>query len=1075
MGIKVELNHRTHYRYEKAISLGPHIIQLRPALHCRTPILSYALAVTPSEHLLNWQLDPHHNHQARLLFPQKTSEFVVDVNLVADLSPINPFEFFLEPGVVEYPFEYSAELARDLQPYRSLDPLEPLLQAFLKSFQGTTDGTINLLLALNCKVRDEVDYITRLTPGVQTCEETLGMRTGSCRDSAWLLVQCLRNLGIAARFVSGYLIQLAAEDGAMESPADGPKVDSSDLHAWAEAFLPGAGWIGLDPTSGMLTTEGHIPLVCTPTASQAAPIGGTTEPAGTQFSYTMSVRRLNDAGHASRPFSEEEWHRVRQVAHSVDAELRTQDVRLTMGAEPTFVGTDEPDSPQWNIEALGSIKRTCGLALIRGLRARMAPGALLHYGQGKWYPGEPLPRWALSCYWRADGVHVWEDVRLIAREDQDYKFGATEASRFIGALTRRLQVSSENVLPAYDPQSESSEPAGYIVPVRRRQPESKLIWSSQLWFSRPEPLLLVPGDSPIGYRILTESMPWVAPDELSYEFDAAPHSDQVKLPSRAANRMELFEVDPAPDPLPAISREADKAPELIRPSLCVQARKGRLHVFLPYAPILADYLDMVGAVEDTCRYLKLPVWIEGYPPAGDPRLRSFSITPDPGVLEVNLPPASTWDELEQINTALDEEARQIQLTSEKFSNDGSHIPTGGGCHVVIGGATIQDSPILRRPDVLRSMVAFWQNHPSLSYLFSGIYVGPTSQYPRVDEARIDALYELELAFRHLPAGDCPPFVIDGLFRNLLADVTGNTHRSEFCVDKLFPPEGLGLQLGLLELRAFEMTPHVRMTLLQMLLIRGLVCMFWKTPFDGGLIRWGTALHDRFMLPYTVKRDLSEVLAQLRRSGFNFENEWFATHLEFRFPKIGSISAEGIELELRQALEPWNVLPEETVSGQTVRAVDSSLERIQVRLSGLPHESRYVVACNGRHVPLQKTHEAGEAIAGVRYRARRLSASLHPTVPVHAPLVFHLIDRLQEHSIGQCTYHVAPPDGRQYQARPANAAEAESRRRERFQVTSPALIPMAVPEDETNPIFPATLDLRMPPAPKSQNRKLGLKQ
>jgi uncharacterized protein (DUF2126 family) len=491
-----------------------------------------------------------------------------------------------------------------------------------------------------------------------------------------------------------------------------------------------------------------------------------------------------------------------------------------------------------------------------------------------------------------------------------------------------------------------------------------------------------------------------------------------------------------------------------------------LHVFLPYVSVLADYLDLISAVEDTCRHLAMPVWIEGYGPAADPRLRSFSVTPDPGVLEVNLPPASSWDELEQINTVLDEQARANRLTAEKFSNDGSHICTGGGCHVVIGGATVLDSPILRRPHLLRSMVAFWQNHPSLSYLFSGIYVGPTSQCPRVDEARIDALYELEVAFRHLPSEDCQPWIVDGLFRNLLADVTGNTHRAEFCVDKLFPPQGMGLQLGLLELRAFEMPPHVRMSLLQMLLIRGLVCKFWKSPFEGGLVRWGTALHDRFMLPESVKRDLYEVLALLRRSGFAFEDEWFAAQIEFRFPKIGSIAAEGVELELRQALEPWNVLPEETVSGRTVRTVDSSLERIQVKLSGPTQESRYVVACNGRRVPLQPAYEAGEAVAGVRYRARKLSATLHPTVPVHAPLVFNLIDRLKERSIGQCTYHVDPPDGKIYPGRPADAAEAEKRRRERFETRSQAgggaVVPMAAPEDESNPIFPTTLDLRVPP-------------
>ena len=1069
MGIQIALNHRTSYRYEKAISLGPQVIQLRPALHCRTPILSYSLVVAPSDHLLNWQLDPHNNRLARLLFPEKTSEFLVHVSLVADLTPINPFDFLIEPGVDQYPFAYAPELAKDLEPFRSAESTGPLLKSFLAIFARKRDGTVNLLLNLTRKIRDEISYLTRMEHGVQTCEETLERRSGSCRDSAWLLVESLRNLGIAARFVSGYLIQLAAEEGSI----DGPKEDGAELHAWAEAFLPGAGWIGLDPTSGMLAAEGHIPLVCTPNAAQAAPIRGTVEPAETEFSYSISVRRLNDLRVPSKPFTEMEWDRVRQAARSIDEELEAHDVRLTMGGEPTYVGIDDPESPQWNIDALGDMKHARGMALIQSLRRRMAPGALLHYGQGKWYPGEPLPRWALSCFWRADGVPVWKDSDLIAREDKEYGFGSADAGRFMEALTRRLRVRSENILPAYDPEPASPEQdaaaaIGYILALRRRQPDGQLRWSSQLWFPRPDRLILSAGDSPIGYRVPLDAMPWVAPDELEYEFDAPPFADRVKLPSHSPHNANLFGIEPELDPLPAVLRPADTAEVVIRPSLCVQAREGRLHVFLPFTSILADYLDLVNAIEDTCRYLNMPVWIEGYAPASDPRLRSFSVTPDPGVLEVNMPPASNWDELEQIYTVLDEEARKIRLTAEKFTYDGEHIATGGGSHVVVGGASVLDSPILRRPDLIRSMIAFWQNHPALSYLFSGMYVGPTSQCPRIDEARLDTLYELELAFNQLPSSDCPPYILDGLFRNLLADITGNTHRAEFCVDKLFAPKGSGLQLGLLELRAFEMPPHVRMNLLQMLLIRALIAMFWKKPFEGGLMRWGVTLHDRFMLPEFVKQDLFAVLADLRRSGCDLEEQWFNAHLEFRFPKIGVIAADGVELELRHALEPWNVLAEESVSGSTVRSVDSSLERIQVKLSGVTDQSRYAVVCNGRRVPLQPTPDPSVAVAGVRFRARRLSATLHPTVPVHAPLVFRLIDCLQNRSIAEGVYHVAPPDGHPYSARPANSAEAESRRRERFQVTSAAPFPAVAPQEGANRNFPFTLDLRwLPSAPKTQ--------
>jgi uncharacterized protein (DUF2126 family)/transglutaminase-like putative cysteine protease len=1076
MSIQVALKHRTHYRYDKMISLGPQTVQLRPAPHCRTPILSYGLQVTPADRILNWHLDAHSNYLARLLFPSKTNEFAVEVDLVADLSPVNPFDFVLEPGVESFPFAYAADLANDLAPYLAVDPAGPRLRTFLDSLSVNRSvqekqSTVSFLVDLNGKVRDEVGYVTRLDPGVQSSEQTLECRTGSCRDSAWLLVEILRHLGIAARFVSGYLIQLASED----RENDGVKADSADLHAWAEAFLPGAGWIGMDPTSGLFAGEGHIPLVCTPNAAKAAPIGGTVEPANVEFDFSMSVRRINAVPSLSKPFTDEEWEEVRAVAHAVDVELKKQDVRLTMGGEPTFVGIDEPESRQWNLDALGALKRTRGLALIRGLREKTASGAMLHYGQGKWYPGEPLPRWALSCYWRLDGVAIWENISWIGREEDDRGFSVNDALEFAQALTRRLEVSGENLLPAFN-FAESEEPVGYVLPLRRRQHDGRLRWSSQLWFPRSERLLLSFGDSPIGYRIPTEAMPWVAPDELRYEVDAPPHEDRVKLSTAPIRRSDLFAVEPQPDPLPPLSSTAESATELIRPSLCVQARDGRLHVFLPYASKLADYLDLIAAVEDTCEHLQEPVWLEGYPPPFDPRLRFFSVTPDPGVLEINLPPASNWDELEDTNAVLFEEARKNRLTTEKFGYDGTHLATGGGSHIVIGGASVTDSPLLRRPDVLRSMIAFWQHHPSLSYLFSGLYVGPTSQYPRVDEARMDALYELELAFSQLPAGECRPFILDGLFRNLLVDVTGNSHRAEFCVDKLYPPEGMGLRLGLLELRAFEMAPHPRMGLMQMLLVRALVCLFWKRPFQSGLVRWGTALHDRFMLPHFVERDFADVLGELEGAGFSFQEKWFAAQREFRFPKIGSIKAADAELELRHALEPWNVLAEETTSGGTVRSVDSSLERIQVKLSGVVAEGRFAVACNGRKMPLTPTGKMGESVAGLRYRARMLSSTLHPTIPVHMPLEFQLIDLWSGLCVGRCTYHGGPPDGSIYTSRPTNATEAKERRVARFQVSDDGPKPTIAPKDEVNPVFPMTLDLRQrPPGRESAENQTGTKR
>ena len=1063
MGIQLELHHRTGYRYERAVSLGPQVIQLRPAPHCQTPILSYALELAPADHILKWQFDPLGNHLARVIFPSKTSELIVEVTLVADMTPINPFAFFLDPGFETFPFQYPAELAHNLEPYRSLEPVGPRLKAFLDEIPAAAQNTVMFVGSVTVRVRDRVGYVTRLEHGVQGCEQTLGEGTGSCRDSAWLLVKVFRSFGFAARFVSGYLIQLAS-DRPYDEDAPGPTGDSADLHAWAEVFLPGAGWIGVDPTSGLFTAEGHIPLVCTPSPSQAAPIWGTVEPAKVDFSFSLSVRRLNEAPSLTKPYSDQEWGKVREVAHAVDRKLMEQDVRLTMGGEPTFVGIDEPESPQWNLEALGAIKRNRALILIRRLRERTAPGGLLHFGQGKWYPGEPLPRWAFHCISRVDGVPVWENGDLIAREEQKTSFDRDDSLQFLGSLAQRLQVTEQSILAAFEPadeMGEAKEPTGYILPLRRRQPEGRLAWSSQLWFERPERLILFPGDSPIGYRITADLVPFVAPDELIYEIEGEEEGAPVKLPEWPARRPELFGTAPEADPLPPLSSTAETATELIRPALCVQAVEGRLHVFLPYTPVVADYLDLVAAVEDTCRHLGVPVWLEGYTPPHDPRLRSYGLTPDPGVLEVNLPPTANWDDLEELNAILHEEAHGNRLIAGKFAYDGSHLSTGGGSHIVLGAKTVMESPVLRRPDLLRSMVTFWQRHPSLSYLFSGMYVGPTSQYPRVDEARVDALYELEVAFSQLTGGECPPYILDGLFRNLLVDVTGNTHRAEFCIDKMYPPEGQGLRLGLLELRAFEMPPHFRMGLVQMLLVRALVSVFWKQPFTEELVRWEGTLHDRFMLPHFVHDDFKEVTRYLRSAGLAFEDDWFRTHLEFRFPKIGAASAEGVELELRQALEPWNVLAEETNSGRTGRSVDSSLERMQLKVTGGTAGPRFVVACNGRRVPLVPTGTDGEAVAGIRYRARRLSAALHPTIPVHTPLIFDLIDTWKNRSVARCTYFAGPPDGTVHTTRPSDADEAKTRRLQRFQISEPPSEPMLSPEEEKNPIFPMTLDLRFP--------------
>jgi uncharacterized protein (DUF2126 family)/transglutaminase-like putative cysteine protease len=1105
MAINVALTHKTHYRYDRRVTLGPQVIRLRPAPHCRAPILAYSLKVRPEKHFINWQQDPESNYLARLVFPEPTTEFFVQVDLIAEMGVFNPFDFFLEPYAKDCPFTYEATLARELRPYLETEPAGPRLSEFLSRVPRAKTRTIDFLVGLNQSVKDEVGYVIRMEPGVQTCEQTLGLATGSCRDSAWLLVEAMRHLGLAARFVSGYLIQLQADVKPIEGPA-GPSADFTDLHAWAEVYLPGAGWIGFDPTSGLLAGEGHIPLACTPDATSAAPITGMLDPCNTEFEHEMTIRRIYESPRVTKPYREEQWQKIEALGHYVDAQLNAEDVRLTMGGEPTFVSLDDADGEEWSRSALGPRKRQLAVDLLYKLRDHFADGALLHFGQGKWYPGEPLPRWAFHCYWRKDGVAIWENPLLIAEDNEDYGYTAEDARRFLDALTRRLEVNVSTAMEAYedtfyylwkerglpvnvDPlDPKLADPverkrvagifdkglgklAGYVLPLRRIATKKfGPRWTSQPWFLRSEHIFLIPGDSPIGYRLPLESLPWTKPEDVLYSFEHDPFARRDVLPSRPARKPERFAKPPVTDDN-QVDEERGKAPEkgesaawVSRPALCIQPREGKIFIFMPPVEYVADYLDLIAAIEDTAAHLKMPVIIEGYRLPFDPRIRSLGVTPDPGVIEVNIHPAESWDALVDNTQTIYALAREARLGTEKFMLDGRHSGTGGGNHIVIGGATPADSIFLRRPDLLRSLIGYWHNHPSLSYLFSGLFIGPTSQHPRVDEARTDSIYELEIAFDQVSdAGskDVPLWQGDRVFRHLLTDLSGNTHRAEFCIDKLYPPESSEARMGLVELRAFEMPPHARMSLTQQLVVRALIAHFAETPYRKKLVWWGTTLHDRFLLPYFVELDWEDVIGDLRDAGFAFETEWFAPHFEFRFPFIGSVTKRGITLELRHALEPWHVLGEEVAGGQTVRNVDSSVERMQVKVSGMT-DSRFAVLCNGRAVPLHSTGEEGEFVAGVRYRAWQPATCLHPNIPVHSPLVFDIVDRWSGRSIGGCTYHVVHPGGLAHERFPVNAFEAESRRLARFSGLGHTPGVIAIPGEERNAAFPLTLDLRRTP-------------
>jgi uncharacterized protein (DUF2126 family)/transglutaminase-like putative cysteine protease len=1187
MSIHAALHHVTHYRYDRLVALGPQVIRLRPAPHCRSKIISYSLQIEPAEHFINWQQDPFANYQARLVFPEKTTEFKVTVDVVLDMAVYNPFDFFLEPYAEKFPFAYDALLKQELAPYLASDPLTPLLSAYLARVDRTERRSIDFLVAVNQMLHTDIRYLIRMEPGVQTPEETLALESGSCRDSAWLLVQLLRHSGLAARFVSGYLIQLTPDVKALDGPS-GTEVDFTDLHAWCEVYLPGAGWVGLDATSGLLAGEGHIPLACTPQPSGAAPIEGGVDEADVEFHHEMTVTRIYESPRVTKPYTEEQWAQVMQLGAAVDRELLAGDVRLTMGGEPTFVAVNDRDAGEWNTDALGPTKRGFATELVQKLRNEYGQGGFLHFGQGKWYPGEQLPRWALNIYWRADKQPVWRNPALFVDERQPTHYTREHAHRFITGLTHKLGLTDEFVLPGYedvwyylwrerrlpvnvdpfesklDDEMERSRlrrvfaqkleaVVGYVLPVkvgegpRLAGPQ----WITGPWFLRDDRLYLMPGDSPMGLRLPLDSLPWVSKADFPYLIEQDPGTPRDVLPTHdvvaaryAATPRQLSATNPGGGANGASSGEASSSaspyltgtgpqPEAIhklqsplssdaagaaqaallalspgqqepsdfarvpnrnesaawtsRTALCVEVRdprrasgpkaemvgepSGVLYVFMPPLEKLEDYLDLLAAVEATAEEQAIELVLEGYPPPRDPRLKLLQVTPDPGVIEVNIHPVSSWGELVKNTEFLYNAAFESRLSAEKFMTDGRHTGTGGGNHFVMGGMTPADSPFLRRPELLASLLLYWHNHPSLSYLFSGMFVGPTSQAPRVDEARNDQLYELEIALeqiqhnREIYGQSMPPWLVDRTLRNILIDATGNTHRSEFSIDKMYSPDSATGRLGLLELRAFEMPPHARMSIAQQLLLRALVARFWKTPYRENASRWGTSLHDRFLLPTFIRMDFDDVITEMRATGYPFDPDWFAPHLEFRFPLVGSVQSAGIELTLRNALEPWHVMGEENTSGGTARYVDSSLERIEVRVTGM-NESRYVVTCNGRALPLQSTGIEGEFVAGVRYKAWSPPSALHPSIGVHVPLTFDIVDTWMKRSLGGCQYHVAHPGGLSYESFPVNAYEAESRRLSRFVAMGHTPGTMQVPQASIQVAasreFPFTLDLRRAP-------------
>ncbi len=1108
------------------------------------------MKIAPKDHFVNWQQDPFGNYLARIVVNDKTREFKVEVEVIAEMTVINPFDFFMEEYANTYPFTYTPQETKELSPYFEITENGPFLKAWLKEIAHLKDmNTVDFLVAVNSALYQKLDYTVRMEPGVFTCEETLSNKLGSCRDSGWLLVQTLRHMGLAARFVSGYLVQLKSDQKAIDGPS-GPEKDFTDLHAWCEVYIPGAGWIGLDPTSGLFAGEGHIPLCCTPDPVSAAPITGALDACEVDFFHSNEVIRIHEDPRVTKPYSDAQWAGVMGLGEHVDKVLEAGDVRLTMGGEPTFVSIDDMESAQWNTAADGQQKRELSNQLIKKLSDQFGQGGLLHYGQGKWYPGEPTPRWQIALYWRKDGQPLWKDSSLLADTSKNYGYTIRDAEKFLASVSKKLGVDAANISSAYedvfyylwteqkipsniDPLNINlkdalerkelmdqlnrglDEPKGFVLPLQWAYPKNG--WISCAWEFKSGRLMLIPGNSQLGYRLPLDSLPYMSEVKKSKQYERSLFADTDPLEDFHEKVEKRLGEEPdfsIPDELvnPVIIRhkkseeeeekrkhlpfkEKEEEEDTYKPKyevftiytcLSTEIRDGKLYLFLPPVDLLEHYLDILAAIELTAKELDIKVVIEGYSLPKDNRIEKLMVTPDPGVIEVNVHPAKNWNEVVHNYDLLFEAALESRLGSEKFMQDGKHTGTGGGNHITLGGSTPSDSPLLRRPDLLRSMLAFWQHHPGLSYLFSTSFIGPTSQAPRVDEGRQEILYELEIAFSQVPdpgQGHVPFWMVDRIFRNLLIDLTGNTHRAEFCIDKLYSPDSSSGRLGILELRGFDMPPNKQMCLVQLLLIRTLVAWFWEKPYKGKLVRWGTELHDKFLTHHFVREDLKDVVEQLNADGYPFDIEWLEPFFEFRFPHVGRVTFKDVELTLRSGIEPWNVLGEEMSSAGTARFVDSSVERIEVKAKGLTGD-RYIILCNQMRIPMKSTGVHGEYVASIRYRAWQPPSALHPNMGVDTPLVFDIFDTWTGKSVSGCTYHVFHPGGRAYDTFPINSNEAEGRRVSRFydenqtqsvftpKVTTEVQRFIQVKEEETgervvftprviepDPEYPHTFDLR----------------
>ena len=1027
---RIALTHRIHHRFDRRVQLSTHWLRVRPAPHFKG-IEAYSLRVEAEPHFLNWLRDPYENHLARLDLPEPVFALGLNLEIVARLDATNPFDFLMEPYAASYPFEYPEQLRKELAPYLRIDRPGPRFSDWLSGLDRKGKYIVDKLGEITGQVCQRIPTTGSSGPGWVDLEALLQRGCGSPWETAWLLTLSLRGMGLAARFTSGYWVRLSASETV---------ADTVSTHAWSEVFLPGAGWIGLDPASGLCTAEGYIPLASAPDPLRTIPASGYHEACREERSEAIALRRLVPVTPAW-PYGESVWADIRALGTRIDADLAARDVKLSLGTGLSFVSVENSGTAEWTTAALGPDKRQVAERLLAAMGSRLCSGGIFQVGQGDWYGGEELPRWRLGCFQRSDGRPIWRNPELLGwRRRRPMIVRSDDVRVFAETLARGLRISPSFFIAAHEdglhqlwtsqmsvdwlPTPEElrepeqrravatclsarhGEPAGLVLPLRWDSVRQR--WASGVWSFRRRGLFLIPGKSALGFRLPIESLPVGEAGVADNEHERCQTEERSVLPEVCG---ELSARYTTLGTTGDVVEEADSLAPASRPprtALALEMRDGQLYVFLPPLTHLEHYLDLVGAVEAAALQTGIPVVLEGYEPPEDHRLRRLLLEPEPGVLKVWLPDVRSWTSQQDVMAAAYEEAARFGLRAERITGAGQRLPPGGGAELVLGGENPIESPFLRRPELLRSLIIYWQRHPSLSYLFAGRLVGPDGPAPRPDEGRDDALYELTLALDRIPKGDdVRPWVPDRLLRHLLADPAGNMQRAEIRMDLLYAPDRPSQRLGKMMLRAFEALPDARLAAVQSLVVIGIVAALARQPGQAQPVEWGTLLHDRFMLPRVLWDDFGAVLGDLAEAGYPLQTEWFEPILDLRFPILGHIQLGDITLELRKAHEPWPLLAEEAAGAGMVRFLDSANERLQIRFAGLA-PARFTVTCNGFHVPLRETGIRGEYVAGVRYKVWNPPSTLHPTVlPVHS-LVIDLIDTWTGKVVGGCTYFPPRP-------------------------------------------------------------------